>query len=161
MGISILHIYMCVWTISKDSDINKEKEICLPNKKSVSVHRCERITMVVKCEMFINSSKNVIGISIKLIWLPNMEYWGDHRCKGTNMAYKNIWDCQLNTSWALVFSMYTFLQIFKRYWHKKENKICLPTKESISGQIYERITMVAKCEMFMNSSKNFIGISIK
>ena len=63
---------MC--TISKDTDINKEKEICLPNKGSVSVHRYERTTMVAKCEMLMNCSKKFIGICQKQIWLPNMEY---------------------------------------------------------------------------------------
>ena len=48
---------MHVCTISKDIGKNKEKEICLPNKESISSHRCERTNMVAKCEMFMNCSK--------------------------------------------------------------------------------------------------------
>ena len=54
-------MYMHMCTISKDIDINEEKEICLPNKESVSVHRCERTTMNAKCEVFKNCSENFMG----------------------------------------------------------------------------------------------------
>ena len=53
---------MC--TISKDIGINKEKEMFLPNKESISGHRCERKNVEVKCEMFVNCSINVLGICI-------------------------------------------------------------------------------------------------
>ena len=46
---------MCI--ISEDIGMIKEKEICLPNKESISGHRCERTTMVSKCETFMNCSK--------------------------------------------------------------------------------------------------------
>ena len=51
---------MC--TISKDIGINKENEICLPNKESISGHRCKHTNMDAKCEIFITCSKNYIGI---------------------------------------------------------------------------------------------------
>ena len=57
------HQHMC--TISEDVGINKEKEICLPNKESISCHRCERTTMDAKCEMYMNCRKNFIGICKK------------------------------------------------------------------------------------------------
>ena len=31
-----IYIYIHVYTISKDTGINKKKEICLPNKESIS-----------------------------------------------------------------------------------------------------------------------------
>ena len=46
---------MCI--VSKDIDINKEKEICLPKKESISSHRYEGINMTVKCDMFKNFRK--------------------------------------------------------------------------------------------------------
>ena len=47
---------MCVCTISKDIGRNKEKEICLPNKESISGHTYERTNMAAKCET--NTAKN-------------------------------------------------------------------------------------------------------
>ena len=44
---------------------------------------------------------------------------------------------------------------------KDRNAICSPSKESIIGHRYERTNMVAKCEMFMNCNKTFIGICKK
>ena len=44
-GISILHRYMCI-QVSKIIGINKEREICLPNKENIGDHRLERINMV-------------------------------------------------------------------------------------------------------------------
>ena len=38
---------MC--TISKDSGINKEKEICMQNKEFKDGQRCERTKMAAKC----------------------------------------------------------------------------------------------------------------
>ena len=51
---------MC--TISRDSDVTKEKEICLSNEDSISGHRCEGTAMVAICEMFLNCSENIIFI---------------------------------------------------------------------------------------------------
>ena len=39
--------------MSKDISINKESEICLSKKESISGHRCERTNMATKCEMFV------------------------------------------------------------------------------------------------------------
>ena len=39
----------------------------------------------------------------------------------------------------------------------KEKEICVENKESISGHRCERTGMSAKCEIFMNCSKTFIG----
>ena len=55
---------MC--TIPKDFGINEEEETCLSKKESVSVHRCERTNMDAKCKMFMNCSKNLIGICKKI-----------------------------------------------------------------------------------------------
>ena len=60
MGISSLYINVC--TIPKDIGVSKERELWLPNKEPVSGQRCERTTMASKCEIFINCSKNFIGI---------------------------------------------------------------------------------------------------
>ena len=76
---------MC--TISKDIGTNKEEEICLPNKESINGHKCERIGMDAKCEMFMNCSKTSYAFAKKQIWLPNKEYLRDHRCGKTFMAY--------------------------------------------------------------------------
>ena len=43
-------IYIHVRTILKDSGINKEKEICVPNKE---------------CEMFMNCSKNIMAFGFR------------------------------------------------------------------------------------------------
>ena len=55
MGISILYVYTC--TISKDNGLDKEKQICLSNRESLSGHRCERRKMAAKCEMFMSAVK--------------------------------------------------------------------------------------------------------
>ena len=61
-----------------------------------------------------------------------MEYLRDHRCERTDMAYINICACQLNTSWALVFCIYTAVcTLSKDMFINKENKIWLPNKESM------------------------------
>ena len=39
----------------------------MPVKESISGHRCERTNMAEKCEMFMNCSKNFIGICKKII----------------------------------------------------------------------------------------------
>ena len=44
--------------------------------------------MAAKYKIFMNCSKNFIDIGKIQIWLPNEEYIRDHRCEGTNMAYK-------------------------------------------------------------------------
>ena len=42
-----------------------------------------------KYEIFMNYSKNIIGIcKKKQIRLPNKEYLRDHRCEGINVAHK-------------------------------------------------------------------------
>ena len=92
------------------------------------------------------------------IWLWNMEWKRDHRCEGRNMHTNvNIWGWPLNTSWVIVFCIYTYVYSVKRYWHK-EKEICLPKREFISGHICEGTNMAAKYEMFLNYSKNIIGI---
>ena len=71
------------------------------------------------------------------------------------MAYKNIWHHQLNTSLALVLCSYTTVcTISKDIGINKEKEIILPNNQYISGHRCERTTMVAKCEMFMNCSKD-------
>ena len=50
-------VYVDVCKISKDININNEKEICLPYKESISGYRCEKTNMTAKYEMFMNSSK--------------------------------------------------------------------------------------------------------
>ena len=57
MHISILYICMC--TILKNIGINKEKEMCLPNKESISGHKYERTNMATKCEMFCELQGNL------------------------------------------------------------------------------------------------------
>ena len=54
-------MYRHVCIISKDICINKEKEICLPNKECIIDHSCKRTNMVAKCKIVINCSKNFIG----------------------------------------------------------------------------------------------------
>ena len=51
------------------------------------------------------------------------------------MAYKNkLFECQFNTSWALVFYTDTFMCIVSKVIGiNTENKICLSKKEYISG----------------------------
>ena len=64
MRISIfMYTYVC--TVSKDIGINKEKEINVTNKESISGNRCERTTMTVKCVQ--NVVKIYIGICMKQI----------------------------------------------------------------------------------------------
>ena len=43
----------------------KEGKICLPNKESLSNHRCERTNIVAKCEILMNCSEHFIGICKK------------------------------------------------------------------------------------------------
>ena len=67
MGISILyryiHMHMC--TFSKDIGINMEKEICVLNKEFISGQKHEKTNVAAKCEIFMNCSKNLIGICKK------------------------------------------------------------------------------------------------
>ena len=51
-----------VCTISKDIGINKEKEIHVPSKESISGYRCEKNNMAAICQMFMNCSTNFIDI---------------------------------------------------------------------------------------------------
>ena len=41
--------------------------------------------MAAKCEMFMNYSRKCLGICRKQIWLPNMKYWREQRCGGTDV----------------------------------------------------------------------------
>ena len=43
--------HMC--TISKVIGINEKKEICLPNKKHMNGHRCERTDMAAKYKIYV------------------------------------------------------------------------------------------------------------
>ena len=61
-----------------------------------------------------------------------------------------------------MFSLYTYVKtISKDIGINKEKEICPPSKESISDHKCERTDMVAKCEMLMNNSRNFIDTSPK
>ena len=80
------YTHMC--TISKDISINKEKEICPPSKESMCGHRCRRTNVAAKCEMFMNCSKNCIGICQKTNMTTKQEYVRDHRCERTHIPYK-------------------------------------------------------------------------
>ena len=70
---------MC--TNSKDNSISKGKEICLPNKESISGHGYERANMGTKCEIYINCSNNFLRLKKKALWLPNKEQIRDHGCE--------------------------------------------------------------------------------
>ena len=77
------------------------------------------------------------------------------------MTYKCKLFEAVNTSMTLVFSIDTHLHtISKVIGIKKELKMCLQNKESLSGYRCERANMVAKCKN-MNYSKNIIGICKK
>ena len=54
--------------------------------------------------------------------------------------------------------IYTHVHTVYRLWHKWGKEICLPNKESINGHRCERTNKAAKCEFFMNCSKQLIGI---
>ena len=60
---------------------------------------------------------------------------------------------QLYTSWALLFC-----KTLKDFGINKEKEIFLPNKECIRGHICERTNMAATYEIFMDYSKNNIGI---
>ena len=47
----VFYIYTQICTISKDIGINKEKELCLPNKEAISSYGCERTNMASKYEL--------------------------------------------------------------------------------------------------------------
>ena len=82
---------MCTFSI--DIGMNKEKEICLPKKESVSVYRCERTSIASKCEMFMNFSQNIMGICQKTNMI-NKQYLRDHRYERkpwlTNVEYLRL-----------------------------------------------------------------------
>ena len=62
-----------------------------------------RTDMAPKCEVFMNSSKKLHSHLQNQIRLPSTEYQRDHRCEGTNMAYKcKIFEA-VNTAWTYVF----------------------------------------------------------
>ena len=125
-----IHIYVC--TISKDIGLNKEKEICSPNKESISGHRCEGTNMAVRFEIFMNCSKDLIGIcrkgKEKQIWLPRKKFKRDHRCERTN--FTNVQYFRVLTKHFLV--LYTCVHSVQSYWHNTENKIYLQSKHYIS-----------------------------
>ena len=61
---------------------------------------------------------------------------------------KCLW-LSTNTSWALVFCIYTHVCIITNYIGTiNENEIYLPNKESISGHRCERTNMAYKCKIF-------------
>ena len=80
----------------------------------------------------------------------NKGYIRQHRCERTKKAYK-----------YKIFCIYTHVYNEKDIGINKEIEICLPNKESLSGNGFERTNIAAKCYMFMNYSKNFIGICKK
>ena len=63
IGISIVYKFTCI--NPEVFCINKEKEICLPNKKCLSGVRCERENMAPKYSIFLNCIKNIVGIGKK------------------------------------------------------------------------------------------------
>ena len=61
----------------KDIVINKEKEICVPNKESINGRRCERTNTVYNVKYFetVCTFSKVIGLNTEnKICLPNKEY---------------------------------------------------------------------------------------
>ena len=60
--------------------------------ETISGHTFKRTNMAAKGEMFMNCSKNFIGIVIKHILLLNKEHLRDHRGGGTNIVYKHIFE---------------------------------------------------------------------
>ena len=120
-----IFLFLHVCTISKDIGTNEEKQICLPNKDSESVHISERKTIAAKYEMFMNCSKNFTVILHKTNMTAKHRILRSQRCEGKNMVYKHIWGCQLNTAWALVFYtiyiyiyIYIYITVCTIYWHK-------------------------------------------
>ena len=82
--------------------------------------------MAVKCEMFLNGNKNLIGIC-KTNMAAKKEYRRDRRCERTNMANK----CKLFEAVNLTLhGHYTHVcTVSKVVVINTENKICLPNKE--------------------------------
>ena len=78
---------MCI--ILKDVGRSKKNKY-VSKEGSVHVHRCERTASTNRSEIFMNCTKNIIGICQKQICVHNLKYKRDHRCEGTNMVYKNI-----------------------------------------------------------------------
>ena len=106
-------------------NLHLQKEMCLQNKDSVSSHSCQR-----------------------KVWLPNVNV--KEQMWNTNVKY-----LRLSTEHFLGIGnlyRYTYVTILKVAGISKENEICLPNKESVSGHRCERTNMAAKCKS-MNSIK--------
>ena len=89
------------------------------------------------------------------------EYLRDHRCEGTNIAYKCIlFVAVTNTSWTSVFCIHTHdFIISKVIGINKGKEMCLPNKEYISCYWCKRTNMAAKCKIFINCSRNSIAVN--
>ena len=99
---------MCV-RISKDIGIDKEKEICVPNKEPISGHRCERTNKAAK-------------------YMPKKECLRDHRCESRNMTYK----CKILEPVNLTpHGHCTHVYSFQSYWQKYRNQN-MTAKQGIS-----------------------------
>ena len=46
--------------------MNREKEMCLPDKEYISCHLSEKTNMSAKCKMAINCSKNFMTVKTKM-----------------------------------------------------------------------------------------------
>ena len=77
------------------------------------------------------------------IWLTNVKYL---RCQP-----------ELFMGFSILYR-YTCDTISKDTGINKEKETCQPSKESIMGHRCERTNMGAKCEIFINCSKNVKGI---
>ena len=85
--------------------------------------------MSAKCSVFINCSKNFM--EVKQIWLTSKEYLRDHRCEGTNMAYKPKKIVAVSKQFMGISMLYRYMggYNFKCYWHIWRKEICLPNRE--------------------------------
>ena len=94
-----------MYTISKDIGINKEKEICLPNKETIHCHRCEEKIWLLNLKCL-----RIVGKMYRYMQKTNMTakqgIFQDHRCEGTNMDYK----CQIFEAVSLTLHMYVQFQ---------------------------------------------------
>ena len=81
--------------------------MCLPNKQYTGGHKCERMHMASKCEVFVICRKNFLSIC-KSNMTAKQGICKGHRCDDqlwlTNVKY--FW-LSLYTSWALVFCIGT------------------------------------------------------
>ena len=69
----------------------------------------------------------------------------------------NIRGHELTLHWISIYYIYTGLQ-FQKILAKIRKKMCLSNKDYVSGHRCERTNMAAKCGIFMNCYKTFIGI---